>query len=173
MCLTFKDKDRVNDSYYDPCPGSDACVEGEFCQTLKDNINICNIDVKECLNDWISFSNHCYLFVYTKMSWENAQVQCQTGEGYLVKIENSEENTWIKSIIKDWMWIGLTDRQTDGHWVWDSDNSTLTYNDWGPSEPNGGETENCCVFWEAIHAIWTWNDLPCDRKVGYVCEKLL
>ncbi|XP_071126899.1 uncharacterized protein [Mytilus edulis] len=61
------------DSYYDPCPGSDACVEGEFCQTLKDNINICNIDVKECLNDWISFSNHCYLFVYTKMSWENAQ----------------------------------------------------------------------------------------------------
>lgn len=70
------------------------------------------------------------------------------------------------------MWIGLTDRQTDGHWVWDSDNSTLTYNDWDP-EPNGGETENCCVFWEAVHAIWTWNDVPCDRKVGYVCEKLL
>ncbi|VDI21936.1 Hypothetical predicted protein, partial [Mytilus galloprovincialis] len=63
------------DSYYDPCPGSDACVKGEFCQTLKDNINICNIDVK-------------------------GKVQCQTGEGYLVKIENSEENTWIKSIVK-------------------------------------------------------------------------
>ncbi|XP_063416345.1 uncharacterized protein LOC134697989 [Mytilus trossulus] len=34
------------DSYYDPCPGSDACVEGEFCQTLKDDKKICNRDVK-------------------------------------------------------------------------------------------------------------------------------
>ncbi|VDI57434.1 neurocan core protein [Mytilus galloprovincialis] len=165
------------DSYYDPCPGSDACVEGEFCQSLKDNINICNKDVKECLNDWISFSNHCYLFVYTKMSWENAKVQCQTGEGYLVKIENSEENTWIKSIVKDQMWIGLNDRQTEGHWVWDSDNSSLTYNDWSPVNPNGGKRENCCMFCKAScsssGSSYRWNDAPCYYEYGYVCEKLL
>ncbi|XP_063420194.1 perlucin-like protein [Mytilus trossulus] len=109
------------------------------------------------------------------MSWENAKVQCQTGEGHLVKIENSEESTWIKSIIKDQMWIGLNDRQTEGHWVWDSDNSTLTYNDWSPSEPNGGEIESCCMFCKAACWIssYRWNDAPCYLNYGYVCEKLL
>ncbi|XP_063416343.1 perlucin-like protein [Mytilus trossulus] len=173
--LYRKKRNRFPDnSYYDPCPGSDACVEGEVCNTLKDNINICNVDVKECLNDWISFSNHCYLFVYTKRSLENAKVECQTLGGYLVKIENSEENTWIKSIIKDQMWIGLNDRQTEGHWVWDYDNSTLTYNDWSPIEPNGRESENCCVFCSACSlSSYRWNDVGCYLQYGYVCEKLL
>ncbi|XP_063416341.1 perlucin-like protein [Mytilus trossulus] len=95
------------------------------------------------------------------MSWENAKVECQTVEGYLVKIENSEENTWIKSIVKGDMWIGLNDRQTDGDWVWDSDNSTLTYNDWGHNQPDY-KSENCCDMWIGLNdrqtdGDWVWD----------------
>ncbi|XP_052078443.1 uncharacterized protein LOC127716310 [Mytilus californianus] len=35
------------DSFYDPCPGSDSCVEGEVCQTLKEDTKICVKDMKD------------------------------------------------------------------------------------------------------------------------------
>ncbi|CAC5395519.1 unnamed protein product [Mytilus coruscus] len=126
-----------------------------------------------CSNGWMSFSNHCYLFVYGKFTWENAKIECQNKDAHLVKIDNSDEHSWITSVLTDEVWIGLTDIQSEGHLIWDFDMSSLTFNQWPDGQPGGGFRENCCHYCKQRcgKSSFVWNDTKCSLANGYVCEK--
>ncbi|CAC5411740.1 unnamed protein product [Mytilus coruscus] len=128
---------------------------------------------EECLNGWISFSNHCYLFVYEKVTWKHAKVECQNKGGRLVKIDNNDEDSWLTSVLKDEVWMGMSDIQIEGYWIWDFDMSSLSFNQWHPGEPNGGGRENCGLYCKqrCKQSSFVWNDAVCSLVYGYVCEK--
>lgn len=67
-------------------------------------------------------------------------------------------------------YFGLHDKESEGIFRWVSDNSTVTFTDWGPHQPDNAKYgEDCGQFWNDIN--YRWNDAPCSYKYGYICEK--
>ena len=64
--------------------------------------------------------------------------------------------------------MGLKDEIADGTWVWTETDETATFTDWGGSEPNGGQSENCAMFAHWLN--YTWNDSPCTANYIPLCE---
>ncbi|CAC5421972.1 unnamed protein product [Mytilus coruscus] len=128
---------------------------------------------RTCPQDWMLFMGHCYLFVYKKAIWSNAKNECQQKGGYLVKVESVAENLWLISALKAEVWIGLNDIQTEGQWRWTSDNTGISFSYWQSHQPNSGRRENCVHYCKTGcgRNAYGWNDLPCSRPQGYICEK--
>jgi hypothetical protein len=75
-------------------------------------------------------------------------------------------------------WIGLTDKDTEREFVWDSDAGGLEYSNWNAYEPNGsddpkyGENDEDCVHLTRANQGRTWNDLSCSEYGLFaLCEK--
>ncbi|XP_052086299.1 perlucin-like protein [Mytilus californianus] len=128
----------------------------------------------ECPVDWILHGNSCYYFSYDLTTWSTATIECQNKGGYLVEVDNDRENAWLVSKLKDEVWIGLTDIQTEGRWRWQT-GSPSTYSNWQSGEPNGGTGQNCAHYCATkCHKTYVgWNDGSCTVPIGYICEKNL
>ncbi|XP_063420219.1 CD209 antigen-like protein E [Mytilus trossulus] len=48
---------------------------------------------------WIKYNNHCYYFGDDNVIWTDAERKCREIGGYLVKIDDSSENSWIQQQI--------------------------------------------------------------------------
>ena len=58
-------------------------------------------------------------------------------------------------------WIGLTDEVIAGVYIWRHDNTTPTYTDWAPGEPNEWfSLPQCCHLYGVYD--WKWVDAPCS-----------
>ena len=97
-------------------------------------------------------------------SWEDAQTEAKSVGGNLVTINNAAEETWLQQNFgtSEQLWIGLTDRNTEGMFEW-VNGETATYRNWSPGEPNdykfsgafpGGED------YAVMNQGTQWNDLP-------------
>ncbi|CAC5386975.1 unnamed protein product [Mytilus coruscus] len=128
-----------------------------------------------CSIDWVQFMGSCYYFQFKDdKPWDAAKDDCHGKGGFLVKIDNAVENWFLKTYIKTdspySVWIGAHDSQQESNFIWESDNSALTYTDWHQGEPsNRYNNENCVHMRES--SDYTWNDYPCSSTESYICEK--
>ena len=84
--------------------------------------------------------------------------------------EQFEEATQFRLEFGRHIWLGGSDSQEEGVWVWDSNNEEISNEFWISSiEPNGGSRENCLGF--------LYNDEDagyfsffCDRPWKFLCE---
>lgn len=85
--------------------------------------------------------------------------------GHLVSIGSACENAFVSSIAGGWAWIGFTDQDSEGNFVW-VNGEPVTYTNWCGGEPN-----NCCIgeHWTTIN--WggdgCWNDLYNSNNYDY------
>ena len=64
-------------------------------------------------------------------------------------------------------WTGANDRASEGHWVWDSDRSSMNAV-WAAGEPNNvGNNEDCGTVG---HLAEKMNDFPCHGKLHVACQ---
>jgi hypothetical protein len=84
-------------------------------------------------NEWNGIS--CYKMI-SPASWSSAVTTCSSDGGWLVTIETSTEDTFIKSTFSatEKFWIGLTDAAFEGTWKWVQTGNTATYLNWGGSK---------------------------------------
>uniref|UniRef100_A0AAQ6A9V8 C-type lectin domain-containing protein n=1 Tax=Amphiprion ocellaris TaxID=80972 RepID=A0AAQ6A9V8_AMPOC len=75
-----------------------------FCNLFKDG------PCPKCEAGWEHHGGKCYNFTTNKSSWEESRNFCQSQGGDLVKIDSSDE--------QDKFWIGLTDSEEEGRWLW-------------------------------------------------------
>uniref|UniRef100_A0A8C6S2N5 C-type lectin domain-containing protein n=1 Tax=Neogobius melanostomus TaxID=47308 RepID=A0A8C6S2N5_9GOBI len=90
-------------------------------------------NVAQCGEDWELHGTKCYYFSprSAKLPWKESRKMCQKLKGDLVKIESREEQEFLGGKLQtemiheeDKFWIGLTDSEAEGQWVW-TDGSPL------------------------------------------------
>ena len=131
-----------------------------------------------------SFMSHDYLMCPTyDQAWDDANTRCQSmGYDGLVIIETAEEQSYLESLMPStttgsYYWIGMTDRATEGTFIW-RDGTTLGsgYSNWDPTpgywEPDSaygdsGAWEDCAAW--AVSGGY-WHDDSCTGLRSYMCE---
>ena len=68
------------------------------------------------LSGWRCRNGKCYLYVRDTVTWDWAQQRCRSRNATLVTISSSSENSFVASLIKTNIWIGLNDRVEAGTW---------------------------------------------------------
>jgi hypothetical protein len=111
----------------------------------------------------VSFEGHSYAFVNQRMTWHVAKAYAERMGGYLACIGSAEENEFIANLVgSTCSWIGFTDEEEEGNWVWINGEPVIFVN-WGVSQPNDnlGLEEYGCINWEYSVGgteFGAWND---------------
>ena len=83
-------------------------------------------------------NNHTY-HLLDNSNWTDAENQALLLGGHLVTISDAAENSWVWGRWGDGrsLWIGFTDRVTEGAFAWVS-GEPVTFTNWRSGEPNDG-----------------------------------
>jgi hypothetical protein len=138
-----------------------------------------NVDARPC--DGFDYKGHCYTLHTTSanITWTAAKTACENLQAgaHLVTFETAEEAEYVPGALKPQKraWIGLSDRATEGTFMWVTGEPVMVTN-WRNLEPsNGGSTGNeDCATTGLSTELWAWNDLDCGGgaagTVTYICE---
>ncbi|XP_039458741.1 E-selectin-like [Oreochromis aureus] len=100
-------------------------------------------------------------------SWSEAQSYCRTYHTDLTSIRRKEEKSNITLTLNgsgvQYVWIGLY-RDPWAPW---SDNTTSTFTNWAPSEPNNKNSFEYCVSMYSMPG--KWYDARCNYKLNFFC----
>ncbi|XP_040892222.1 CD209 antigen-like protein C [Toxotes jaculatrix] len=119
---------------------------------------------------WVYFSGSVYYISSIKKNWDKSRNDCLQ-RGADLMIINSKEEQDFAAQMNDSMWIGLTDRETEGTWKW-VDGTPLTISFWASGEPNSyASTEEDCAELRYHRTVESWNDRSCRYQIPWVCEK--
>ncbi|XP_030643645.1 C-type lectin domain family 4 member E-like [Chanos chanos] len=129
---------------------------------------------KHVQRGWWYYSSSLYYLSTEWKSWSESRQDCRERGADLVIINSKEEQEFVdrlKKISTVAAWIGLTDRDIEGVWKW-VDDTTLTTGYWWPNEPNDHNgNEDCAESAPSEGKLENWNDLSCNEKRNYICEK--
>ena len=65
------------------------------------------------------------------------------------------------------MWVGGTDADSEGSFVWSHSGLAMTYTDWQPGQPDHGTNADCVLL---ITGTRRWHDVGCTQKRPSICE---
>ena len=158
------------DAASDAGPADAGCAE-ETCNAADDD---CDGEVDEgeaCGCERVVRDRSIYLACTEfRGTFDEARAWC--GErGYdLAELVAPDEHDAIDALVGGGeLWIGLTDRLTEGTFVW-NDGSALTYERWATLEPNDFFGEDCVLV---RGDGGKWNDADCDEDHAMFCEAAL
>ncbi|KAL4216471.1 hypothetical protein ACF0H5_024195 [Mactra antiquata] len=130
--------------------------------------------------NYLSNFDHCYkIYSGIKLTWNEARTRCQHDHGDLFILHNKDEETLFESLTETptdtWdtkrYWIGATDQDKEGHWVW-LDGTRILQRYFYPTEPNNGPSstpENCGAL-SYINKTFLLNDDVCSNSYHFICE---
>uniref|UniRef100_A0A669DYU5 C-type lectin domain-containing protein n=1 Tax=Oreochromis niloticus TaxID=8128 RepID=A0A669DYU5_ORENI len=112
-------------------------------------------------------SSTSYILVKESRSWSAAQSYCRTYHTDLTSIRSKEEKSNITLTLNgsgvQYVWIGLY-RDPWASW---SDNTTSTFTNWEPSQPNNYNSAQYCVTMYFMSG--KWSDSACNEKADVFC----
>uniref|UniRef100_A0A3P8SCC2 Asialoglycoprotein receptor-like 1 n=1 Tax=Amphiprion percula TaxID=161767 RepID=A0A3P8SCC2_AMPPE len=131
-----------------------------------------------CRQGWVSFERSCYLLSSNTLTWSRAEEHCKTERGHLVVLNNVEELDYISKVVEIQYnyWIGLVERQHEGHWSWvDGTTFDSTQTFWDEGQPDDWDYrengEDCGqLHGSNIRKRKLWNDADCGLSYRYICE---
>jgi len=123
-----------------------------------------------CPADWIDSEEGCFYFANEVgdegMTWYDAVEYCKDIKGgYLAEVLNAETQALLveeASVLPptNW-WLGGSDEESEGNWVWIRTNENMIYTAWKTGEPNQLENENCLFL--GNKALYSWYDWVCSK----------
>ncbi|XP_039608777.1 C-type lectin domain family 4 member F-like isoform X2 [Polypterus senegalus] len=140
-----------------------------------------------CPQTWLLFNSKCYFFSSDELNWSDSQNHCTSLGGHLAIIESKVEQDFLITLMEiqggeeDSYWIGLTDQETEGYFVW-VDNTPLDPHKgfWGTREIDDGKepdnweqfspTGEDCVYLYKSTRYSGWYDIYCKVKTKRICE---
>ena len=138
------------------------------------------------LAGWKRRDSCCYKAFNERRTFQAAEDRCLTFRGHLASVHSQDEMQFIHDQvvrdISDHVWLGGSDRETEGTWKW-TDGSAWNYTDWLKGEPNDYHRvadEDCLELWYNVLKQYRpktkgWNDLGCSsghatRVSAFVCK---
>lgn len=114
-------------------------------------------------------SGHAY-YLLEQSTWTEAEALAVSMGGNLATVNDQSENDWIWNTFSDdgarSLWIGFTDQEEEGNFVWTSGES-ITFTNWELGQPSNdlvGQPEHYTEMrWGVKHyeeIPGHWNDLP-------------
>ncbi|ROT65341.1 perlucin [Penaeus vannamei] len=118
----------------------------------------------------------CYFYGYFPLNWYRASEFCHSfGKGVsLACIESAKENFHIKQWLgvngnhNTGVWVGGSDNGHVGRWAWFPTGQLVSYSNWGPSQPSGGDQH--CMYLVGGLLGYQWADFHCDFDMHFLCE---
>ena len=133
-----------------------------------------NTTCDECQADniagfqYLGFKNgSSYYISEVRDDWQEARMTAENVGGYLVIINDAEENEFVKNLLPvNSAWIGLQDydNEEDFRWV---NGSQLTYSNWFKRQPNNFGNRQDYV---EILPNGEWNDQSNNKSLHYIIE---
>ncbi len=126
----------------------------------------------DVLHTAVNPSNNNTYHLLTASSWEDAASYAQSLGGFLVTVDDAEENQWVVETFANWdnqsrhLWIGLNDAAEEGVYRW-ADGTPFFYRAWGDAQPSaGGDEDYVHIAGTNMGNIepGTWNDLDNDPQ---------
>lgn len=112
-------------------------------------------------SDAYVWEGHSYYLFDRSGDWEDAVSYCESLGGHLAIIESQAENDALYAYMLEQgyesAYIGLTDREEEGTWVW-LDGKTALYLNWHSGEPNGENSNEDYAMFYYKYDDGTWND---------------
>lgn len=120
----------------------------------------------------VNHKGHRYKFFEHKMSWPRAKASCEAFGGHLVTISDQDEQDFIAKLppkvdSANRVWIGLSDRQSEGEWQWVT-GEKMSFQNWGTGLPDNLRNNQDCA--EMGYAGSQWNDREARSRFAFICE---
>ncbi|CAC5391770.1 unnamed protein product [Mytilus coruscus] len=163
------------------CPQSELSADALMMKKSTDSL--------QCQNGWLKNENKCYYFSDDKTNWNDAKSICESYEGMLVEVISSCELDFLKTKATGYssyniyygyvylhkvsfiaFWLGGTDIEKEGNWIWSTSQTDITFNDWGLHQPSNTNGKEHCVQMKREYNL-KWNDDPCMLGTRFICEK--
>ena len=114
-------------------------------------------------------------FHASRLTQREAKEFCEEQEvpARLIEIDSTEENSAISIHLNQHdfgmaFWLGITDRHSEGHWVYESTGKSVVFTSWYSEEPNNANRGEDCAHIDNWRS--KWNDVACDMRLGALCE---
>ncbi|CAH1255133.1 CSMD3 [Branchiostoma lanceolatum] len=132
--------------------------------------------VLQCPTGYELFRDNCYKVFDIEMDYRESEALCeedgamlamprdQSTDDFLIKLRSSV-NPQVR------YWIGLTDREKEGAWVWADRRPLGAFSSWAAGEPNSAGEEDCVVYAAHPSVRDKWNDVPCNHPYRFICQK--
>ena len=108
-------------------------------------------------------------------TWFEANKSCHEHGGHLATVNSEADRQCIRISTSQsdsgLLWVGLTDLEVEGRYVWVSDNHTEPADGphWIPGQPGNSEPDlQDCIY--SRKSDGRLGDDPCDTKLPYICE---
>ncbi|KAI8036083.1 hypothetical protein M5D96_011177 [Drosophila gunungcola] len=109
-------------------------------------------------------TRYFYIEKENELSWTAAAAQCREMGGYLASIKSQKELEALQAKLnKQWFWLGINDRETNGNFVSEASGKPSTVFKWRKGYPKDG---NPCVLLGFADMI----DWDCADKSFYICQ---
>ena len=113
----------------------------------------------------------------TKQNWNSAEQMCLKNGGHLASITNQDIHNYIlnkiQSANKMSVWVGGTDKETEGTWKW-SDGSLWDFSNWAnQAKPNNYRNQDCLAIMKmdpTSTIVDGWHDTWCDHDHRFLCS---
>ncbi|XP_056227452.1 CD209 antigen-like protein E [Seriola aureovittata] len=126
-----------------------------------------------CPQSWLMFGSSCYYISSQRKSWDDSRQDCVQRNADLVIINSRQEQNFLTGFTAV-AWIGMTDREVEGTWIWVDgtpvDKDSLL---WAPGQPDGSSGGEDCGDLRTMINFIGLNDLKCSTRNQWICEKTL
>ncbi|CAG2199728.1 unnamed protein product [Mytilus edulis] len=158
------------------CSAERTCCYASFDRKTKQ----CSLDQScpqislSCQIGWIQYETKCYFFSDSERTWNDAKIICENKDGMLAEVKSSCEKDFLKTTATAFalsFWLGGTDIQNEGDWIWASSQTVLTFDDWTVDAPNNRFGNEHCLAIRKLNGF-QWNDDDCSSSFRFICEKI-
>ncbi|XP_053183583.1 C-type lectin domain family 4 member F-like [Scomber japonicus] len=138
---------------------------------LQEEVKRLNLNRTEklCPDDWKKYNNKCYYVSAQRVSksWDKSKKDCEDRGAHLAIINSRDEQDFVSKFY-DRTWIGLSDKDLEGHWKWVDGTDLVGDGYWQEGEPNNDRNIEHCA--EVSRKGGGWNDMPCSERLSWVCN---